>query len=243
MENKVHSGPGGRPTGIPRKARLQKAIAESGYCSRRRAEELIREGVVMVNHKLAALGQSVTSNDQITIDGKPLKHQSEKIYIALNKPKGHTCTARRFKGEKNIFELVDVDERLFVVGRLDKNSRGLIILTNDGDFAQKMTHPRYHHEKVYEVRVENKKSLDEKDIISCLTKGIMDSGDFLVAKKASYLGNDIFRVTLTEGKKRQLRRMFASLGLRVADLVRIQIGKIKLDKLKEGEWLEIKKPS
>lgn len=224
------------------KSRLQKVIAESGCCSRRRAEELIREGLVRVNNKVAELGQSVASNDQITIHGKPLKHQPKKIYVALNKPKGYTCTGRRFKGEKNIFELIDIDERLFTVGRLDKNSRGLVILTNDGGYAQKMTHPRYHHEKVYEVSVRPPLAKGEakgdyyQDIISCLTKGIMDDGDFLIAKKATYLGNNKFRITLTEGKKRQLRRMFASLGLKVTDLIRTGIGKVKLGDLKEGEF-------
>jgi len=150
--------------------RLQKAIAESGYCSRRAAEDHIREGIVTVNDKVASIGQTVTEDDEILIDGKPLKSQSKKIYIALNKPEGYTCTNRFFKGEKNIFDLVDVNERLFVVGRLDKNSRGLVILTNDGEYTQKMSHPRYHHEKVYEVTIQNKKDLDPKDIISVLKK-------------------------------------------------------------------------
>ncbi|MBD3281606.1 pseudouridine synthase [Candidatus Uhrbacteria bacterium] len=238
------------------KSRLQKAIADSGYCSRRRAEELIREGVVTVNDKVAELGQSVTSGDKITIHDKPLTGSAAKIYIALNKPKGYTCTNRRFKGEKNIFDLVDIDERLFVVGRLDKNSRGLVVLTNDGSFAQKMSHPRYHHEKIYEVTVNSpgptlsrqappvakaSKEVWAKDVVNCLTKGIMNDGDFLVAKKATYLGNNKFRAILTEGKKRQLRRMFAALGLEVTDLIRTQIGKIKLGNLKEGEWKEIDK--
>lgn len=223
------------------RARLQKVIAESGYCSRRKAEELIAAGKVKVNNKVAEPGQPVASGDQITIDSKPLKRQLKKIYIALNKPKGYTCTSRRFKGEKNIFDLVNVDERLFIVGRLDKNSHGLVILTNDGDYAQKMTHPRYHHEKVYEVTVKTplrKGKVEEdyyKDVSSCLTKGIMDDGDFLIAKKVIYLGNNKFRITLTEGKKRQLRRMFASLGLKVTDLIRTRIGKVKLGDLKEGE--------
>jgi pseudouridine synthase len=224
------------------KSRLQKAIAESGYCSRRRAEELIQEGIVTVNDEVANIGQTVTDDDEILIDGKPLKSQSQKIYIALNKPEGYTCTNRRFKGERNIFDLVDINERLFIVGRLDKNSRGLVILTNDGEYAQKLTHPRYHHEKVYEVAITNDKELDPKDIASCLKKGITSDGEFLVAKKATYLGDDIYKVTLTEGKKRQLRRMFGYLDLRVNDLIRTQIGSTKLGDLEEGEWQEIKNP-
>ena len=240
--------------------RLQKFIAESGYCSRRRAEELIREEVVTVNGKVAIIGQSVADGDSVLIDGEPLGHKARKIYIALNKPKGYTCTNRRFKDEKNIFDLVDIDERLFLVGRLDKDSRGLIVLTNDGEYTQKITHPRFHHEKVYEVTVDmpkasnpdittpakrGKSNTEEswaRDILLCLKKGIMQEGEFLVAKKASYLGNNKFKVTLTEGKKRQLRRMFGFLNLRVKELVRTQIGNIKLDNLKEGHWQEIKNP-
>ena len=249
------------------KSRLQKVIAESGYCSRRAAEKLISEGSVTVNGAVAEIGQNVTEDDQILIDGKPINNQTEKIYLALNKPAGYTCTSRRFKDEKNIFDRVNSDERLFMVGRLDKDSRGLVILTNDGDYALKVTHPRYHHEKVYEVTVKpnssdsyrdpknsptispfsegNSTDNEEvwaKDIISCLKKGIMSDGEFLVAKKASYLGENTFKVTLAEGKKRQLRRMFGSLDLRVTDLIRTQIGNVKLEDLGEGEWREIKNP-
>ncbi len=240
--------------------RLQKFIAETGYCSRRRAEELIREGLVVVNGKVAVIGQSVTDSDIVLIDGKPLVDNGRKIYIALNKPKGYTCTNRFFKNEKNIFDLVNLDKRLFIVGRLDKNSRGLVILTNDGEYAQKITHPRYHHEKVYEVVIDIPKSIQTKiisssnrsrsnieeawsrDILLCFKKGILREGEFLIAKKASYLGNGKFRIILTEGKKRQLRRMFGYLNLRVKDLLRTQIGNIKLGNLKEGCWQEIKNP-
>ncbi|MFZ6015847.1 MAG: pseudouridine synthase [Patescibacteria group bacterium] len=240
-----------RSSHVPRRARLQKVIAEAGFCSRRKAEDLIRAGEVQVNGRKAVIGQSVTPGDQITINGKPLQGRQTKIYLALNKPVGYTCTSRRFKGEKNIFDLVNVDERLFVVGRLDKNSRGLVILTNDGDYAQKMSHPRFHHEKIYEVTVEpplsrgeskggSGRSREAAEIITCLTKGITDEGDFLIAKKAQYLGNDKFRITLTEGKKRQLRRMFGALDLRVTDLVRTQIGNIRLGDLPEGRYQQIK---
>jgi len=219
--------------------RLQKKIAESGCCSRRTAEELIVAGFVAVNGIKAVIGQNVEARDEITISGKPLKAQTQKIYIALNKPKGYTCTNRRFAGEKNIFDLIKLKARLFVVGRLDKDSRGLVILTNDGEYAQKTTHPRYHHEKVYEVAVEDVKPSDVRVIISCLTKGVRHEREFLVAKKATYLGNNKFRLILTQGKKRQIRRMFTVLGYSVSDLLRTQIGNVKLGDLKEGEWKEI----
>lgn len=220
--------------------RIQKAIADSGYCSRRKAEELIHIGAVTINGELAEIGQSVQQQDEIKIHGEKLKSQGKKIYIALNKPVGYTCTNRFFKGEKNIFDLVDIGERLFVVGRLDKNSRGLVILTNDGDYAQKTTHPRYEHEKVYVVTVQDKKGFDYKGVTKSITNGITDDEDFLIAKKVTYLGDGKFRVSLTQGKKRQLRRMFAALGLRVVDLERIQINDIKLGDIKEGDWQTIK---
>ena len=133
---------------------LQKAIAMSGYCSRRKADELIRAGHVRVNGEMATIGDMADpETDIITIKGKALAGPEKKIYIKLNKPLGYTCTNQKFKDEKNIFSLVDVPERLFAVGRLDKNSRGLVLLTNDGDMAQRLAHPRFQHEKIYEVRL------------------------------------------------------------------------------------------
>ena len=134
---------------------LQKFIAQSGYCSRRQAEELIRLKKVLVNDELAELGMKVDQDSEVKVRGKKIAINKEKIYIALNKPKGYTCTNRQFEGERNVFNLVDVAEKLFTVGRLDKDSRGLILLTNDGDLALKMTHPRFEHEKEYMVKIFN----------------------------------------------------------------------------------------
>lgn len=223
---------------------LQKYIANSGLCSRRQAESLIRDGKVLINGEKANLGARVDANDTVEVNGQAIKEDKKKIYIKLNKPKGYTCTNRDFKGEKNVFELVDVPERLFIAGRLDKNSHGLVILTNDGDLMQELTHPRNEHEKVYHVLVDlptQKKQDISSDIIKQFKAGIdIGEGDGLVkAKRMKYLNNNLFEMALTTGKKRQIRRMFQALNYGVQDLKRIRIGKYGLGNLKEGRWEEI----
>jgi pseudouridine synthase len=222
---------------------LQKFIAASGLCSRRAAEELIRQGRVRVNGYLAELGMRVSVEDEVLVSGKKL-FVKEKIYLKLNKPIGYTCTNRSFKGEKNVFDLLPAtDERLFVSGRLDKSSHGLVLLTNDGDLDEKLTHPRYEHEKEYLVRLEN---LPENFILS----------DFLVAcrrgfplpeigrvkmKDIKYLGKNEFKVLLAEGKKRQIRRMFEKFSLRVIDLKRVRMASLLLGNLSTGKWAYLTK--
>ncbi len=217
---------------------LQKAIAASGYCSRRKGEELIRNGHVSVNGALALIGDEVDPiNDKITVNGRLLSSPEKLAYIILNKPLGYTCTNRRFPNEKNIFDLVDLPTRLFAVGRLDKDSRGLILLTNDGDLTQKLSHPRYEHDKEYEVKVRDE-VVNPDMVIKNLLAGVdIGDGDGIVkAVRAKYLQNDLFVITLNEGKKRQIRRMFEVLGTRVVDLKRISLGGLTLGNLPEGRW-------
>jgi len=221
---------------------LQKYIADSGHCSRRKAEELIRSGKVFLNKKKAELGMRTSDADEITIGGKVLGKKKENIYIALNKPIGYTCTNRKFKGEKNVFDLVKTSERLFVVGRLDKESQGLVLLTNDGELGQILSHPSYEHEKKYIVEVEENK-IDIKNVLNSLRKGVeIGEGDGIVwVKNIKHLGKNKFEVILIEGKKRQIRRMFNSQNLKVKRLTRISIGKIKLGKLENGKSKKINK--
>ncbi len=223
---------------------LQKYIAQSGYCSRRKAEELIKQGRVILNGKIAKIGDKVDKGDQVIIQGKEIKLPKEQIYIILNKPKGYVCTSRKFKKEKNVFDLLPTKEKLSLAGRLDKDSRGLVLLSNDGDLIQKLTHPRYEHEKEYIVKIKNEQNLSQSIIIEKFIKGIdIGEGDGIVcAKEIKCLGNNKFRIILTSGKKRQIRRMFKALNCEVLDLERIRIGNIKLGKLKSGEWKKIKKP-
>jgi pseudouridine synthase len=223
---------------------LQKVIADSGLASRREAEKMIKMGSIKINGKLAILGDRADiEKDIITFRGKPLPKSAGKIYIKLNKPVGYTCTNRSFPGEQNIFQLISLKDRLFSIGRLDKDSRGIIILTNDGDLAQKISHPKLQHEKIYEVRLfqqrgENFSDYEGRQIAYLLTKGVeIGEGDGIVkAKKAEYSQENRFIVILGEGRKRQIRRMFGGLKLRVADLQRTNFAGIGLGGIKEGEW-------
>ncbi len=223
---------------------LQKVIADSGLMSRREAEKLIRVGAIKVNGKVASLGDRANpEEDTITIRGRALPKSADKIYIKFNKPVGYTCTNRSFPGEQNIFQLITLKERLFSIGRLDKDSRGIILLTNDGDLSQKISHPKMQHEKIYEVKTFQQRGEDISDyegrqIAYLLTKGVeIGEGDGIAkAKRAQYSGNNIFIITLSEGKKRQIRRMFGGLRLRIADLQRTNFAGIGLGGIKEGEW-------
>jgi 23S rRNA pseudouridine2605 synthase len=265
---------------------LQKFIAEAGYCSRRQAEELIRKSVgaqnivpIQVNGQPAELGMKVDENDDVRIYGQKIILNKEKIYIMLNKPVGYVCTNRKFKGERNIFDLlsdynifadnkipsregwrgapgcVTVNHgntprpsgtpfkrgrgtRLFTVGRLDKDSQGLVLLTNDGDLTQKLQHPRYEHEKKYVVKVKSQNA-KVKSIEENLKGGGVDIGEgdgVAKVKRIKYLGSDKFEIVLTQGKKRQIRRMLQALGCEAADLVRTSLGSLELGDLKSGQW-------
>lgn len=221
---------------------LQKIIAESGLCSRRQAELLIRRGSVKINDVTAKLGDRADLNkDKVTISGKKLDSKPEKIYLKVNKPLGYACSNRQFAGEDNIFQLIKTDKRLFSIGRLDKSSRGLIILTNDGNLTQILTHPKFKHKKIYIVKADKGDRQDisfkeGKRIATALLRGVeIGQGDGVVKAKATeYLENNTFKITITEGKKRQLRRMFGALKLKVYDLKRIEFAGIRLDNLDEG---------
>ena len=231
---------------------LQKYIVDSGYASRRQATELIKAGKVKVNGQVAEPGLKVFPDDEVRVAGKKLAAQTKKIYIILNKPAGYVCSNRKFHGENNVFDLL-VDngrrplprERLFIVGRLDKSSRGLLLITNDGELAQRVTHPSYGHEKVYEVKLRMPNAecrMKKNQLINSFIRGIdIGEGDGIVkAKDVKYLGDNKFKVVLTQGVKRQIRRMFKALGYEVSDLKRTEIKskqfKLDLGDLQKGKW-------
>ncbi|MFH1564637.1 MAG: pseudouridine synthase [bacterium] len=234
------------------KINLQKFIAASGHCSRRKAGDLIKEKKIKVNGKLAELGMKVDENDKVEVVAQNrttvLNYSPEQpenlIYIKLNKPIGYTCTNRKFKGEKNIFELLTAfpqnTNRLFAAGRLDKNSRGLVLLTNDGDLVQKLTHPSFGHEKEYLVSIipTDKGSASRRRVVKTILEkfqsGIRIPDGMAKAKEIKYLNNNKFSIILTMGKKRQIREMFKKMGYDVKDLQRVRIGGLKLGDLKEG---------
>ncbi len=223
---------------------LQKIIAASGIASRRGAEAMIRDGLVKLNGYQAKLGERADDNDEITVNGKKLERSVEKIYIKLNKPMGYTCTNRYFKGEKNIYSLVNLPQKLFAIGRLDKDSRGLVILTNDGELTAKLTHAKFGSEKKYLVkcaaddRLLKKATIDQT--VRTLKKGVdLGEGEGLGwAKAAEYL-NGTFTLVLTTGRKRQVRRMFQGLHYHVVDLFRTEIAGVMLGDLPEGKWEDL----
>ena len=210
--------------------RVQKIIANSGYCSRRHAEELISKGKVTVNGNIIKLGDKADLETDEIMVGDTQIEQARKIYIMLNKPKHYEVTLSE-KVDRNVMKLIPISERVFPVGRLDKNTTGLLLLTNDGDFANKITHPRYEKEKTYFVKLD--KRLEDKDIKE-LEKGVNLTDVYIKAKLKKY-HNDTFEVTIHEGKKWIIKRMFFKLGYYVQELSRTKIGKLRLD-VKVGKW-------
>jgi len=216
--------------------RIQKLIARSGLCSRRKAEELIAKGQVTVNNKSVKLGDKATTQDTIKIDDKQIKLPEEKIYIALNKPTGYTTTNKDKFAKKKIIDLIDIPQRIFPVGRLDKNTEGLIFLTNDGEWANKITHPKFEKEKEYYVELN--KSLN-KDTLNKINKGFMLE-DGHIKPKVKLIKNNSCSIIIHEGRNRIVRRIFKNFGYEVVRLVRIRIGKFKLGDLKPRKWKYIK---
>ena len=218
------------------KINLQKYIASCGICSRRKAEKLIVEQKIKINEKIATVTDRVNEGDIVKLNNKIIQQQKNKIYIALNKPVGYTCTAKKFKNEKNIFSLINIKERLFTVGRLDKESSGLLILTNDGDLTLKLSHPRYKHIKKYEITVDKK---IKKEQIKKLLSGVLikNKNDKYLskAKKIKKITDNKIIITIAEGKKRQLRYMMKAVGLKIITLKRIEISGFSLGSLALGK--------
>jgi 23S rRNA pseudouridine2605 synthase len=227
------------------KERLQKVIATAGITSRRHAEKLITEGRVSVNNVVVTkLGEKADGEkDIIRIDGKIISVEKNKHYILLNKPAGFVTTLNDPQNRPTVVDLLsDVPERVYPVGRLDYDSRGLLLLTNDGDFAQKIQHPRFEKPKTYRVKIQGRLSKEE---LKQLGKGVkLPDGFFKPENLRVEKFNDKscwLRLTLREGKNRIIRRGFEAIGYRVAHLMREAIGDLKLGGLKEGEWRHLTK--
>ena len=219
--------------------RLQKIIAKAGIASRRKAEELIEEGRVFVNGKKAKLGDKADpEKDVIKVDGEIIKPLKKKVYILLYKPIGYITTKSDEKHRPTVMDLLQREEKkaLFPVGRLDINTEGLLIITNDGEFANLITNPKTKVEKTYLVKV---RGIPSKKAIERLLSGVIVEERKLSAKKITLLGhknNAWLKVVLTEGKKNQIRRMFEKVGHPVVKLKRIKIGDIEIGDLKPGEY-------
>ena len=214
--------------------RLNRFLASAGLGSRRGCETLIREGRVTINGKICEdLSTTVGEEDFVKVDGRRV--QGEKTFsIVLNKPAGYLCTASDTHERRTIFELLPKNwPRLFHVGRLDKESEGLLIVTNDGDLSLKLTHPRYKIDKEYEVLLD--RAFDMK-LAGKLLKGIFIEGGRARAEKVIRLAPAAMRLVLRQGLKRQIRLMFHSLGYEVKRLCRTRIGPLRLEGLRPGEW-------
>ena len=218
--------------------RLNKFLSSCGVASRRKCEEIILSGRVAVNDKVvSSLGVVVDEKkDKVTLDGTILKVPEEYVYLKLNKPKGYACTASDEKGRKTVFDLVDSDVRLFNVGRLDYDTEGLIFLTNDGDFANLVMHPKFHFEKEYHVTVEGEMKESE---FAVLRKGAVVEGKRMPSAKVRFLEFDgnftKLAVVIDEGQNHQVRRMFEAIGRDIKLLKRVRIGNVKLGGLYRGK--------
>lgn len=217
--------------------RLQKILAARGVCSRRKAEELITAGRVCVNGVAATLGQSANPDtDEITLDGKPLPTGGDYVYIMLHKPRGFVTTLSDERGRRNVTQLVDCGCRVYPIGRLDMDSEGLLLLTNDGEFANHLMHPKGEVDKTYEVWVTDFVSGAEKR----LEKPITIDGYTIQPPKVRLLNAEgklaHLHITIHEGRNRQIRRMCQAAGLHVTRLRRISEGDVRLGDLKKGCW-------
>lgn len=218
----------------PEEVRINKFIASSGFCSRRQADVLVEEGRVTIDSITATAGSKVKGDSVVLIDGKPVVANDDHIYIALNKPLGITCTTDR-RDKDNIVDFLNLPDRIFPIGRLDKNSSGLILLTNDGDIVNKLLRAEFGHEKEYVVTVD--KPYD-KDFIKKMSEGVyLDELDRTTSPcVVTPKGPRTFNIILTQGLNRQIRRMCQAFGYKVVKLKRIRFMNILLGDMKPGEY-------
>lgn len=224
------------------KIRLQKYMADCGIASRRKSEELIASGKVKVNGQVAKIGDKVDpKNDKVSVEGQKIHAETGFRYVMLNKPRGFITTMSDERGRKCVAELVsDVGVRVFPVGRLDKDSEGLLLLTNDGEFANNLTHPSKHVPKTYRVTV--RPAINE-EILNHLMTGIMIDGKTTLPAQVKVLSQEpdrvVLEIVICEGRNRQIRKMCEAEGLEVARLKRTAIGSVKLGMLKQGTWRDL----
>ncbi|MCB5153899.1 rRNA pseudouridine synthase [Streptococcus mutans] len=225
--------------------RINKYIAHAGVASRRKAEELIKQGLVTLNGQMVTeLATTVKSGDRVEVEGQPI-YNEEKVYYLLNKPRGVISSVRDDKGRQTVVDLLpEVKERIYPVGRLDWDTSGLLILTNDGDFTDKMLHPRHEIDKVYVARV---KGLASKDNLRPLTKGIVIDGKktqparYRIVKTDGEKNRSVVELTIHEGRNHQVKKMFEAVGLMVDKLSRTRFGTLDLSGLNPGEARRLNK--
>lgn len=214
--------------------RINKFIAGAGVCSRRNADEIILQGRVKINGQVVTdLSTRVSNKDKVQIDNKEIKLEKNKLYIMLNKPTGYVTTSKEQFKRPSVLDLIKVEERMFPVGRLDMDSEGLLLLTNDGDFTNKIIHPTKHVSKQYEVVLKEEIT---SQAIEKLEKGIDIGGYITRPAKVKKINKNVILITIKEGKNRQIRKMCEAVDNKVVTLKRVQIGELKLGDLKTGEY-------
>jgi len=218
--------------------RINKFLSETGYCSRREADKLIDQGRVKINGEVPLMGTKITDKDKIIIDGVLISVSKKKkmVYIAFNKPPGIVCTTDSRREKNNIIDFINYPTRIFPIGRLDKPSQGLIFLTNDGDIVNKILRSRNNHEKEYEVMVNKPVT---KEFVEAMKNGVPILDVMTKKCKMKQTGKKTFKIILTQGLNRQIRRMCEYLGYEVKKLKRVRIMNIKLD-VKLGEYRDFK---
>ena len=214
--------------------RINKFIASCGVCSRRNADEMVLQGRVKINGKIITdLATKVADQDKVEVDNKEIKAEQNIIYIMLNKPTGYVTTSKEQFNRPSVLDLVKVDERVFPVGRLDMDSEGLLLLTNDGNFTNEITHPTKHIAKQYEVVLKEK--ITDIDIKK-LESGVDIGGYRTRPANVEKIKDNVLLITIREGKNRQVRKMCEAVSNKVTSLKRIQIGGLRLGQLKTGEY-------
>jgi len=216
--------------------RLQKYLARAGVASRRRAEELIRAGRVTIDGRVASLGERVPEGAEVRVDGRRVEPPREPVVLALHKPRGYTTTRRDPHARRTVYELVPDLPGLVAVGRLDRDSEGLLLFTNWGELAHRLAHPRHRVEKVY--RVYSERGTVPRRVLERLVAGVWEGGERLFAKRAEPAPGGAI-LTLTEGKKREVRRMMRAVGYPVRRLVRLRQGPVALGRLAPGRYRRV----
>lgn len=215
--------------------RINAFLARAGVASRRKADALIKSGAVKINNEVAQLNSTVTGSDRVEVHGAAV-HAQELRYILLNKPVGYMSTLNDPEGRRKVTDLVKIGERVVPVGRLDFNTSGLLLLTNDGTLARDLMHPRFGIEKTYDLKIHG---IISKEILNKLSNGVQLEDGITAKAKATPFGTGVIRLVIKEGRNRQVRRMAEALDLKLRRLHRSKYGKLELGSLKPGQWRDL----
>ncbi len=213
--------------------RVHKYMAKAGVASRRKSEEMVKEGLVKINDEIAGIGSMVSETDTVTVNGRVIKLEENMVYLMLNKPLECVTTVDDQFDRKTVMDYIDVPERIYPIGRLDYNTTGLLLLTNDGDLANKIMHPKHQMKKTYVAKI---KGTPSEELIRKFETGLLIEDKMTAPANLNVLKPGLVEVKIHEGRNRQVRKMLEAIGFPVITLKRIKIGKLTLDDLKEGTY-------